>query len=114
MGGVFGRLGKRIPSWSILGIQEEEKRGFTDTEEPAIRGTCIRWNLTHCCNGGPRAEWSGQARKGAPRAAGRGQAFPGKWLLSWFPKGKGKRAGPERWGGKKLQDRKLVLESEAS
>lgn len=39
-----------------------------------------------------------KARKGAPSAAGRGKEFPGKWLLSWIPKGKGKRAshGKER------------------
>lgn len=54
-------------------------------------------------------EWEGPAS-----AAGTGNAFPGKWLLSWVPKGKGKRAGHEKRGRKKLQDRKLVLESEAT
>lgn len=53
-----------------------------------------------------RVEWEGPGRKD--------KAFPGKWLLSWVPKGKGKRAGQEKRGGEKLHDRKLVLESEAT
>ena len=46
-------------------------RGFKDTKGPAIsRQTAVVL----------RAWWSGKARKEAPRAAGRGKAFPGRQL----------------------------------